>query len=111
MTSLTSPVLCASDDLSFYRLVFLIYLMSLDESDSLNDESEKLGLTLYPLVHTIFVLFLCVLMSPLLVLVFWGMTFLHQQESSPKVVDFLHYFGAQIPNFPSNIKISFIVIV
>ena len=36
MMSLTSPVLCAFD-------AFFIYLLFLDESDSLNDESDELG--------------------------------------------------------------------
>ena len=59
----------------------------------------NLGLTLEPLARTIFALFIFVLTS--LLLVFWGMKFLHQQDSSPKVVDSLYYFGAQIPDFHS----------
>ena len=37
-----------------------------------------------------------------LVLAFWGLKFLHQQESNPKMVHNLHSFGAQIPGFTSN---------
>ena len=36
----------------------------------------NLDLTPNPLVRTIFALFLCVLTSPLVVVVFWGLTFL-----------------------------------
>ena len=73
----------------------------------------NLGLTMDPLVRNIFALFICVLTSPLVVLVFWGLMFSHQQESSknviffclmflyqqdsiPNVVDSLKYFGAKI---------------
>ena len=71
----------------------------------------NLGLTPDPLVHTILTIFLCIFMSPLLVLVFWGMNCLHQQESSPKVVNSLHSFGAQITDFPSNFQNQFYSIV
>ena len=46
----------------------------------------NLVLTTDPLLHTIFAHFICVLTSTLVVLVFWGMAFFHQQESSPKLV-------------------------
>ena len=64
----------------------------------------NLGLTPDPLVRTLLNIFICVLTSMLLVLVFWGLTFLHQQESSPNVVYSLHSFGAQISNFPSKFE-------
>ena len=67
----------------------------------------NLGLTPDPLVHTMFMIFLCVLISDLVVLVLWGLTFLHQQELSPKMVDSLHSFGAQIIDFSSNFKNQF----
>ena len=70
---------------------------------------SNLGLTPDPLVHSIFAPFLCVFMIALLVLVFWGLTIPHQHESSPKVVDSLHYFGAQIPNFPSKFQNQFYI--
>ena len=61
----------------------------------------NLSLTTDPLVCTLFNIFLYDLTSPLLV--FWGMTFLHQQDLSPNVVNSLHSFGAQIPDFPSKL--------
>ena len=69
----------------------------------------RLGLTPDTLVRTIFALFILIFTSPLLV--FWSLTFLHQQESSPNVVNYLHYFGAQISDFTSKFQTSFIVIV
>ena len=63
---------------------------------------ENLGMNQDPLVRTIFVIFLIILTS--LSLVFWGLTFSHQQESSPKVVDSLQYVGAQIPDFASKFQ-------
>ena len=44
-----------------------------------------MGLTSDSLVRTIFALFLCVSMIQLVVLVFWGLAFLYQQEASPNV--------------------------
>ena len=41
MMSLTSPVSCASG--VFLISYFVLYLLSLDESDLINDESDKLG--------------------------------------------------------------------
>ena len=46
----------------------------------------NLDLTPDPLVRTLFALFLCILTRSLVVLVFWGLKFLHQQELSPKVM-------------------------
>ena len=83
---------------------------------------ENLCLTPDTLAHTIFALFICVLKS--LLLVFWGLYFLHQwelipkvlffsliflyqQDSIPKVVESLHYFGAQIPHFISKFRNQF----
>ena len=54
----------------------------------------NLDLTPDPLVRTLFTLFLCVLTSLLVLLVFWGLKFLHQQELSPEVVISLQYLGA-----------------
>ena len=85
-------------------------------------------LTLYPLVYTLFVVFLYFVTILLVMLVVWGLVFLHQQESipkvvffcltcsyqqesSPKVVDSLKCFGAQIPEIFPNLNLSFIVIV
>ena len=86
----------------------------------------NLGLTPSPLVCTLSALFICVMKS--LLLVFWGLTFphqwesspllvffhlafLYQKESSPKVVNSLQSFNAQIADFSPNFKINFIVIV
>ena len=105
--SLTSSVSCASDAVYFYRIFcFYIYCHQINYI-LLMMSITKLVLTPDFLVHTIFSLFICVLTSPLLVLVFWGLTFLHQQESSPKVVDYLHSFSAQISDFPSKFQNKF----
>ena len=48
-----------------------------------------MGLTLDPLVRTLFALFFFCLNIPLVVLVVWSLEFLYQQESSPNVI-FLH---------------------
>ena len=58
--SLTSPVVCASDAFLFLsRLLFLFFLSS-DESDSLDDESEKLG---YESESSVTYYFCCVSLS------------------------------------------------
>ena len=44
--SLTIPILCISDAFYFYRVSFFLnflYLLSLDKSDSLDDESDNDG--------------------------------------------------------------------
>ena len=64
----------------------------------------NLGLTPDPPVRTLFAIFICLLTSSMVVLVFWGLKFFHQRESSPKLVDSLHSFGAQNPDFPSNFQ-------
>ena len=86
-------------------------MLSSNESDLLNDESDKHGSDYSSSGTYFFQIFLCVFTSLLLVLVFCSMTLSHQQESSTKVVESLHFFGAPIPDFPSNFKISFTVIV
>ena len=40
--SLTSHVSCASDDFSFHSVFLFLCSLSLDESDSLDDESDEL---------------------------------------------------------------------
>ena len=84
----------------------------------------NLELTPYPLVCSLFAIFICVLTIPLVVLMFWGLEFLHQQESSPiliflrltclyqhelntKVVNSLKYFWDQIPYFLSKFETQF----
>ena len=84
----------------------------------------RLVLTLDILLRNIFALYICLLTSLLVVLVFWALTFLHQQELSPKgiflylafsyqqelsskVVDSLKCFGAQIPYFLSKFENQF----
>ena len=87
-----------------------------------------MGLTPGPLVHTLLPLFLCVLMIPLVVLVAWGLEFLHQHESSPNLIFWFcrvrtnrsriqrwstHHNVLALKSlviFP-NLKLSFIVIV
>ena len=85
---------------------------------------SNLGVTPDPLIRTLFARFISILVSPLLLLVFWGLTFSHQYKSSlrgvflrltllyqwgfsPRVFDSLHYFGAQIPNFTSQFQNHF----
>ena len=65
----------------------------------------NLGLTPDPLVSNLFAIFLCVL--TIMLLVFWVLTFLHRQESIPKVVESLDSFGDQIPGFPSKFHNKF----
>ena len=71
----------------------------------------NLGLTPDPLVHNMFAMFICILMILLVVLVFLCLTFLHQQESSPKVVKYVKYFCAQIPCFLSKSEIQFYIYI
>ena len=85
---------------------------------------KNFGLTPDPLVRTIFALFIFILTILMVVLVFWYLKFLHQQESSSmviflhltflyqqesitKVVDSLKCFGAQIPYFLSKFETQF----
>ena len=95
-----NPVLCASND--FFIVSFF---MSSDKSDSLNDESDKLGCDFQYSVMYYFRAFLCLL--TITVLLSWGLKFSHQQESIPKVVGSLHYFSAQTPDFPSKLQNQF----
>ena len=88
----------------------------------------NLGLTLDPMVRTLFALFLCIFTIMLVVLVFWGLmfshqqdsitkviflrlTFFYQQESIPKVVDSLKMLALKFLIFFPNLIISFILIV
>ena len=66
-----------------------------------------MGLNPDPLLRIILAVFLCILVIPLVVLVFWGLVFLYQKEPSPKVVDSSKYFGAQIPYFLSKFETHF----
>ena len=65
----------------------------------------NLCLTPNPLVSTVFALFLLFLTS--LLLLFWGLMFLHQHESSPNVVNSLYSFGVQIPDSMSKFQNQF----
>ena len=82
-------------------LCFFIRYSCCHQTDQICSMTSLTNLVLTPdtLVRTLFALF-CVLTSPLVMLVFWGLAFLHQQESSPKMVDSLNYFGAQSPDSP-----------
>ena len=83
-----------------------------------------MGLTPDLLVRTLFAVFLSFLTIKLAVLVFWSPAFLYEQESSPKVIFFrltclyqkelsprlvepLKQFGAQIPYFISKFETQF----
>ena len=49
-----------------------------------------MGMTLGPMVRTLFALFLCVLTVPLVVLVAWGLAFSYQKESIPNMIFFVY---------------------
>ena len=99
--------MCASDDFSSHRAVYFYIFCHQKNQIHLMMSLTNLVLNPDPLVHTLFTLFLCVFTSMLLVLVFGVLTILHQQESIPKVVDSLHYFGAQITDFLSKFQNHF----
>ena len=87
--SLKIPVLYTSDAFSFYRVVsFLICLTFYHRTNHIRLVMilTMMGLTMDPLVPTLFVLFICVLTIPLVVLVVWCLAFLYQQELSPNVI-------------------------
>ena len=105
--SLTIPISCASDAFCFclFLFFFICYIFCHRTNQiSLMMILKNLGLTPDPLVQIILAIFLCVLKIPLVVLVFWGLAFSHHQESRPKVVDSLNYFGAKIPDSPSKFQ-------
>ena len=105
--SLTSPVPCTYDDFIFYlrflildflyllssakSAVFLLrdilHFLSLDESDSLDGESDDDRSDSGSSGTCYFIFFL---MIPLVMLVAWGLNFLYQQELSPNV-KILHF--------------------
>ena len=71
----------------------------------------NLVMTTDPLVRTNFALFLCIFMSPLVVLVFWHLTFCNnrswvQMLSTPCII-----LARKVLTFPPNLKISFITLV
>ena len=84
---------------------FVLYLLSSEELDLLDDESDKLGYDSGSSGMHYFCDFYFLFMS--ILLVFWGLIFSHQQESSIKVFNYLHSFGAQVPDFPSKFKNQF----
>ena len=75
--------------LSCSLLFDFLYLLSSEESDSLNYGSDELGSDSRSSVTYSFCPFLCILTVPLVVLVFLSLEFLHQQESGPKVIFFV----------------------
>ena len=108
--SLMSLVACIYDAFYFYCVsCFLIRYISCHWTNQIFSMISLMNLVMTPgpLVRTFSALFLCVLMITLEVLVFWGLTFLHQQESIPKVVDSLKCFGSQIPYFTSKFENQF----
>ena len=81
-----------------------------------------MGLTLDPIVRTLFLIFICVLTIYLVVLMIWGLAFLYQQELSPNVifafdvfvpigVDYKGGLAIKYLIFFPNMEPSFIVIV
>ena len=125
--SLTNPVLCSSGVFSLYRVVlFFIFCICCHRTNQIRSMMSlmMMGLNPDPLVRTLFGIFIFILIIPLVVLVVWGQAFLHQQDSSPKViflsltclyqqdlspkvVDSSEYFGAQIPYFLSKLETQF----
>ena len=101
----------------------LLYLLSADKSYSLDDESDKLGSDSRSSGIYCFCAFRCVFVILLVVLMFWGLTSLNQQESIPKVIFLFLTCRSQwwlthrnvlalkfLVLFP-NLKLCFIVIV
>ena len=86
---------------------YLLYYLSSDESDLLVDESDDDGSESGSSGMYSFRIFLCVLTIPFVVLVFWDLMFLHEQDFIPKVVDSLYSFGAQSTDFPSKFQNQF----
>ena len=113
MMSLMNPVLCASDACYFYRVVFLILCICCQCKNQISSMMSMMNLDLTPdpLVLTIFTIFLCILTITLVLLVFWGLEFLQQQESSPNVVDSSNVLAPKLFILFPNLKLSFIVIV
>ena len=101
--SLMSLVSCVSDAFYFYCvnwiLIWYIFCHRMNHINSMMSLTN-MGLTPDPLVCTPFTLFIWVLTSPLVVLVFWGLTFSHQQESIPKVIFFPLMFSYQQESSP-----------
>ena len=80
--------------------VDLLYLLSADKSYSLDDESDKLGSDSRSSGIYCFCAFRCVFVILLVVLMFWGLTSLNQQESSPKVIFLFLTFFYQYESIP-----------
>ena len=75
MMILTSPVSCAYDSSSYYCACSFYICCHLTKQIRSMMSMTNLVLTSDPLVRTIFALFVYILTSPLLVLVFWGLFF------------------------------------
>ena len=65
-----------------------MYLLSSEESDSLDDESDEDGYDFGSSGTYYFCAFPCILTILLVMLVAWGMEFLYQQETSSNVISF-----------------------
>ena len=108
---LMSPVSCASDDFYFYCVVcFYIFYHRTNKICSMTSLTN-LGLTPDPLVRTIFALFICVLTSMLLVLVFWSLLFFTKRSQFQRWLTPFIILALKFLILPPNFKISFIVIV
>ena len=87
--SLTSPVLCSSNDFSLYHVIwFLICYICCHQTNQISSmvSLRMMGLTPDSLVCTLFSIFFCILTIKLVVLVFLGLKFLYQQEFSTNVI-------------------------
>ena len=86
-------------------LLVILYFLPLYKSDSLDDESEKLGSDSVSYVTFSFCPFSLRFEESVVGVL--GSEILNQQESSPKLVNSFHYFGAQISDFSSKFQNQF----
>ena len=105
MMSLTIPVSFGFYTSYFYRAFYFYTCCRQTKQICSTMSLTKLGMSLGLLLSTILEISISVLKS--LLLVFWVLSFLHQQGSSSNVFDSLHSFGAQTPDFPSKFQNQF----
>ena len=88
--------------LSIFIAYYVLYFLSSDESDLLDDESEELGSdSRYSGTYSFRAFSLRFDDSAVS---FLGSDVFHQQESIPKVFNSLHFFGAQVSGFLSKFQ-------
>ena len=107
MMILTIHVSCVSN--AFFYWVFCLYVLLSDESDSLDNESDKLGSDSRSSGTYYFCYFLWLLTSPLLVI--WGLHFLTNRSRVQRWLTPCILLTLKFLIFFPNFKISFIVIV